>query len=176
MGYKAEEDILLQDEIEELALQGLYPGEQREYPGLKLTDEDLTRIDKIDDLDMGAINTAPAPVPSPPSPPIIGPLTYTKALQVANKRANGFYPCVWQIALAWALYRRACDALLVAGTGYGKTLPLIPNLFLDPELIVWIVSPLNYIEMEQEIVLTNWVRCTIAVNSMTMPPGLIKVR
>ncbi|CAE6448573.1 unnamed protein product [Rhizoctonia solani] len=185
MNYEVEEDILSRDEIKELARQGLYPGEQREpspthpespieYPELELTDEDLTRIDEIDNSDIGAINTTPAPVPSLPSPPIIGPLTYTEALRVATKRATGFYPRAWQIALAWALYHGTCDALVVAGTGYGKTLPFILNLFLDSALLVWIVSPLNYIEMEQAKVFTNWGLRAIAVNSMTMRPGLIK--
>jgi bloom syndrome protein len=139
-----------------------------EHPELELTDKELTRIDNIDNSDIGVINTASAPVLSSPSPPTIGPLTYAEALRVATKRATGFYPHAWQIAVAWAVYHGTCDALVVAGTGYGKTLPFILNLFLDSALIVWIVSPLNYIEMEQAKVFTNWGLRAIAVNSMTM--------
>ncbi|EUC53494.1 hypothetical protein RSOL_006310, partial [Rhizoctonia solani AG-3 Rhs1AP] len=155
MNYEREDDILSSGEVEELVCQGLYPAEPcesspicvespTEYPEIELNEEDLARIDMAGNSD----TSTPALAPSSPEP-IIGPMTYANTLRDAAKKATGFYPRLWQIAVAWAVYYGTRDALVVAGTGYGKTLPFVLNLFLNSAIIVWIVSPLNYIEMDQ---------------------------
>ncbi|KDN37036.1 hypothetical protein RSAG8_10389, partial [Rhizoctonia solani AG-8 WAC10335] len=164
MNYEGEDNILTSEEVEELACRGLYPAEPRElqlspmradspieYPEIEYTEKDLANIDGIGDSD----TSTPTPAPSLPQP-LIGPMTYTDTLREAAKKATGFYPRPWQIAVAWAVYYGTRDALVVAGTDYGKSLPFVLNLFLSSAMIVWIVSPLNYIEMEQVKVFTDW--------------------
>ncbi|KAG8772240.1 hypothetical protein FRC12_003190 [Ceratobasidium sp. 428] len=45
--------------------------------------------------------------------------------------------------------------LVITGTGYEKTLPLVVNCFLQSDVTVWIVSSLNCIEIEQARVFTD---------------------
>ncbi|KAF8597052.1 P-loop containing nucleoside triphosphate hydrolase protein, partial [Ceratobasidium sp. AG-I] len=87
---------------------------------------------------------------------LIGPLTLEQSFVEATKAATGFVPHPWQVSAACALYSGKRDVLVLAGTGYGKTLPFVMNCFLRPDLIVWIVSPLNYIEMQQAKSFLRW--------------------
>ncbi|CUA76196.1 hypothetical protein RSOLAG22IIIB_12112 [Rhizoctonia solani] len=184
MLYEGEDNIVAPNEIEELARLGLYPAEPREpspmhvespieYPDIEFTEEDLARIDEVGISDTTTGYGVPTPAPNV-SHPSMDQTTYTEKLREAAKRATGFYPHPWQIAVAWAVYYGTRDALVVAGTGYGKTLPFVLNLFLNSAMIVWIILPLNYIEMEQVKVFTEWGLRAVAVNSMTMKQGLMK--
>ncbi|KAG8723916.1 hypothetical protein FRC11_002264, partial [Ceratobasidium sp. 423] len=174
MFYEGEEDILTAEQRDELIRQGFLPGQPYEQPDSLLSDyeentftaDDLAQIDAIADSDCNA----PAQAPST----IIGPLTLVDTFREETKARTGFYPHSWQVDIAVALYEGSRDVLLIAGTGYGKTLPLVMNNFLDKKLITWIASPLNYIEMEQARVFSeDWKLKAVAVNSMTSRLGLI---
>jgi superfamily II DNA helicase RecQ len=93
----------------------------------------------------------------------------------ATEKATGFKPHQWQLDVACSIHEGKRDVLVLAGTGYGKTLPFVMNCFLRPEMVVWIVSPLNYIEIEQAKVFRGWGLRAIAVNSMTSQPNLVRV-
>ncbi|KAG8681241.1 hypothetical protein FRC08_015767 [Ceratobasidium sp. 394] len=92
----------------------------------------------------------------------------------ATKEATGFEPRKWQVDVACMIHKGVRDVFVLAGTGYGKTLPFIMNCFLDSSMIVWIVSPLNYIEIEQANVFKGWKLRAVAVNSMTSDPRVLK--
>ncbi|KAG9084457.1 hypothetical protein FRC06_004076 [Ceratobasidium sp. 370] len=92
----------------------------------------------------------------------------------ATKKATGFEPRKWQVDVACMIHKGRRDLFVLAGTGYGKTLPFVMNCFLDPNMIVWIVSPLNYIEIEQAKVFQSWKLRAVAVNSMTEDPRVLK--
>ncbi|KDQ20156.1 hypothetical protein BOTBODRAFT_101867 [Botryobasidium botryosum FD-172 SS1] len=53
-----------------------------------------------------------------------------------------------QVRFAHAIYSGQ-DVVLLAGTGWGKTLAFVMACFLDPTIIVIIVSPLNALEEDQ---------------------------
>ncbi|KAG9082579.1 hypothetical protein FS749_006745 [Ceratobasidium sp. UAMH 11750] len=58
--------------------------------------------------------------------------------------------------------------------GSGKTLPMVMPCFLDARVRVWVVSPLNYIEQQQERAFNSWGVPTYAVNATTSYPSLHK--
>jgi hypothetical protein len=82
----------------------------------------------------------------------------------------------WQLNVAEALCNRQ-DVMCIAGTGKGKTLAFIMPYFVDPRALIWIVSPLNYIQQQQERLFQDeWNIPTCSVNATTSYPGLHKVR
>ncbi|QRV88343.1 DEAD/DEAH box helicase [Ceratobasidium sp. AG-Ba] len=116
-------------------------------------------------------------VPNNPPRPIS---TTTAAIDLrrrlidATKQTTRYSPHEWQLDVAQALCERR-DVLCIAGTGSGKTLPFVMPCFVDPRALVWIVSPLNYIEQQQQKVFDDeWNIPTCCVNANTSYPGLHK--
>ncbi|KAG9081476.1 hypothetical protein FS749_007630, partial [Ceratobasidium sp. UAMH 11750] len=84
-----------------------------------------------------------------------------------------FTPHDWQLEAALTIHLR-WDVFILAGTGFGKTLPFIMNCLLDPTMIVWIVMPLNALANQQARTFTKWKIPSIAVNSTTTHSGIYK--
>ena len=66
----------------------------------------------------------------------------------ACRLATQITPRAWQLDVAEALYLNV-DGAVVAGTGYGKTLPFVLSNLLDRTSITVIVSPLDALETNQ---------------------------
>ena len=60
----------------------------------------------------------------------------------------GMVPYGWQTDVAEALLL-GLDCSVIAGTGAGKTMPFVMPLFVDPEKVMVIISPLNALEEDQ---------------------------
>jgi Rad3-related DNA helicase len=119
-------------------------------------------------------SATPIALSPPPSPtlPITTPLR--EQLKEATEKATGYVPYDWQVDIAEALCTRR-DALCVAGTGSGKTLAFVMACLIDPQALVWIISPLNYIQKQQEKTFKAWGIKACSVNATTSYPGLHKV-
>ncbi|KAG9082563.1 hypothetical protein FRC06_004932, partial [Ceratobasidium sp. 370] len=77
-----------------------------------------------------------------------------RLVQKAQEIAN-ITPYDWQLEAALATHLGK-DLFILAGTGYGKMLPLVMNCWLDKSLIVWIVSPLNALANQQAKTFLGW--------------------
>jgi hypothetical protein len=102
------------------------------------------------------------------------PLTVAHAITVATLEATGIIPYAYQVRCAEALYRKR-DVFCIAGTGSGKTLTFVMLCFLCPKVLVWIVSPLNFIEGQQCEQFNDWGLRAINVNASTLTPRLLRV-
>ncbi|KAG8710150.1 hypothetical protein FRC09_000277 [Ceratobasidium sp. 395] len=173
--YDAPEDILTAAQIEEYTALGLLPADLVQIP--KEDWEELS--DDLADLQLTAEDVAALDAAEEEAAPIFGPLplaqAMTKATEDATARKEKITPRPWQLDVAMKLHERDRDVLVLAGTGSGKTLPFVMPCLLMPETIVWIVSPLNYIQNEQAKVFSEWGLRAVAVNSMTLRPGLLEV-
>ncbi|KAF8593161.1 P-loop containing nucleoside triphosphate hydrolase protein, partial [Ceratobasidium sp. AG-I] len=85
----------------------------------------------------------------------------------------GYKPHSWQLDCAVASHLGR-DVCVIAGTGFGKTLPFVMNCWMDTRLLVWIVSPLNALGNQQAKTFCGWGIRAIAVNATTNYPGLRK--
>jgi hypothetical protein len=115
------------------------------------------------------LEVEPADLPYLPRP-----LSLVHAITVATMRATRIIPYAYQVRCAEVLYQ-GCDVFCIAGTGCGKTLSFVMLCFLCPKTMVWIISPLNYIESQQCEQFRAWGLCTINVNALTFTPHLVKV-
>ncbi|KAG8784515.1 ATP-dependent DNA helicase sgs1 [Ceratobasidium sp. 428] len=116
--------------------------------------------------------------PSRPShpPPVDPDADLRLRLREATHKATRRDPYDWQLDIAVALCRGR-DVLCLSPTGSGKTLAFVMPCFVEPRTLVWIVSPLNYIEQQQARVFRDdWHLDAVAVNATTSYPGLHKVR
>ncbi|KAG9097366.1 hypothetical protein FS749_006462 [Ceratobasidium sp. UAMH 11750] len=86
-----------------------------------------------------------------------------RLLAVETEKRTGWAPHAWQVRLAVAVLQRR-DVLCIAGTGFGKTVTFVMPLFVRKKMIVWIISPLNYIEEEQVRAFEEWGVKAVAVN------------
>ncbi|KAF8602973.1 hypothetical protein BDV93DRAFT_404800, partial [Ceratobasidium sp. AG-I] len=79
---------------------------------------------------------------------------------------TSYAPHSWQLdsAVATHLGRDVC---IIAGAGFGKTLPFVMNCWMDPKLLVWLVSPLNVLGNQQARTFRGWGINAIAVNATT---------
>ncbi|KAG8725671.1 hypothetical protein FRC12_024139, partial [Ceratobasidium sp. 428] len=82
-------------------------------------------------------------------------------------------PYPWQLDVALAIHLGR-DVFLIAGTGFGKTLPFVMNCWVNKTLIVWIISPLNALANQQVRTFTKWNIRAVAVNSTTTYSGIYK--
>jgi hypothetical protein len=96
-----------------------------------------------------------------------------KLVQKAQEIA-GITPYDWQLEASLATHLGR-DVFILAGTGFGKTLPFVMNCWLDKSLIVWIVSPLNALANQQAKTFASWGITSVAVNSTTTDAELYKV-
>ncbi|KAG8722835.1 hypothetical protein FRC08_007783 [Ceratobasidium sp. 394] len=84
-----------------------------------------------------------APAPPPPAAEL-DPLLQQRFIDAAKKYTH-CEPYDWQLNIAEALHNQE-DVFCIASTGSGKTLPYVLNTLINPRTLVWLVSPLNYIE------------------------------
>lgn len=98
---------------------------------------------------------------------------YRARLATTTETVTGYTPHPWQLDCAVATHLGR-DVCLIAGTGFGKTLPFIMNCWMDSKLLVWIVSPLNALGDQQAKTFRDWGIRAIAVNVTTNYPGLRK--
>jgi hypothetical protein len=98
---------------------------------------------------------------------------YRARLASTTESVTGYKPHAWQLDCAVATHLGR-DVCVIAGTGFGKTLPFVMNCWMDPNLLVWIVSPLNALGNQQAKTFRNWGIRAIAVNATTNYPGLRK--
>jgi ATP-dependent helicase YprA (DUF1998 family) len=96
-----------------------------------------------------------------------------RLVQKAQAIAN-ITPYDWQLDAALATHLGK-DVFILAGTGYGKTLPFVLNCWMDKSLIVWIVSPLNALANQQAKTFLQWGISATAVNSTTTSSELYRV-
>ncbi|CAE6440450.1 unnamed protein product [Rhizoctonia solani] len=101
------------------------------------------------------------------------PLTLEQQVIINTWEATRITPYKYQVRNTLALDARH-DVLCVAGTGSGKMLSFVMLCFLRPEVILWIVSPLNFIENQQAEQFRKWKLRAVSVNSMTIMPNLLK--
>jgi hypothetical protein len=113
-------------------------------------------------------------IPADEIPHLPRPFTLTQAITVATFEATGKVPYAYQVRNAEALYYKR-DVLCIAGTGSGKTLSFVMLCFLCPDAMVWIVSPLNFIEEQQSEQFRDWGLRAVAVNANTITPKLMAV-
>lgn len=116
------------------------------------------------DLGVEKLHTG-APQPTPTTPWVPLPTLYDKVFE-ATKLATGIEAHPWQVNTALA-FLSGQDVFCLAGTGSGKTLAMVMPLFLVKNLILWLVSPLNYLANQQQERFESWGLPTIAVNSTT---------
>ena len=81
-------------------------------------------------------------------PPYSSESTREAISTVFYERTNGLKPYEWQLDVAEALIL-GLDCLLIAGTGAGKSMPFVMPLFILPDKMVIIISPLNTLEEDQ---------------------------
>ncbi|KAG8732695.1 hypothetical protein FRC10_000752 [Ceratobasidium sp. 414] len=98
---------------------------------------------------------------------------YRQHLALVTKERTGFTPHSWQLDCAVSAHL-GIDVLVIAGTGAGKTLPMVANCWLNPHLIVFLVLPLNALGNQQAKKFRDWKINAIAVNATTHYPGLYK--
>ncbi|KAF8596328.1 hypothetical protein BDV93DRAFT_411471, partial [Ceratobasidium sp. AG-I] len=77
--------------------------------------------------------------------------------------ATGIVPYQYQVNVPAAIYSGR-DMLCVAGTGSGKTCAFVMICFMPQDAIVWIKSPLNFIEIQLNEQLRAWGLCSIIFN------------
>lgn len=63
-------------------------------------------------------------------------------------RTNGLQAYDWQLDVSEALLL-GLDCTVIAGTGAGKTMPFVMPLFIHPQKIVLVISPLSALEEDQ---------------------------
>ncbi|CUA68571.1 putative ATP-dependent DNA helicase RecQ [Bacillus subtilis subsp, subtilis str. 168] [Rhizoctonia solani] len=118
------------------------------------------------------------PPSPPPDPEILARRPPTPGIRQrlfdATYEATKKGPFPWQLDVAEALCDRR-DVMCIAGTGKGKTLAFVMPYFVDPRALIWIVSPLNYIQQQQVRQFRDeWNIPTCSVNATTSYPGLHK--
>ncbi|KAG8708262.1 hypothetical protein FRC08_018987 [Ceratobasidium sp. 394] len=101
------------------------------------------------------------------------PLTLRNHVILGCIKRTNVVPRVFQVNFALAVYENR-DVVCVAGTGSGKSLASILIHFFCPDVITWIVSPLNVIENQMASNYAKYGLKAVAVNASTITPKLIK--
>ncbi|KAJ7714046.1 hypothetical protein DFH07DRAFT_763152 [Mycena maculata] len=84
-------------------------------------------------------------------------------------------PYQWQIDVSEALVL-GLDAMVIAGTGAGKTIPFMMSLLLCPKKFVLVISPLKILQADQAKRFKKMGLKAAAVNGDTYSRQLEKVR
>ncbi|CAE7190366.1 unnamed protein product [Rhizoctonia solani] len=104
--------------------------------------------------------------PDPPPDPATDELR-KRLIEETLKRTNGKKnPHDWQLKIALEMLAEH-DTLTIAGTGFGKTLPLVMPAFVVEKAIIWILAPLNYIQEQQVKDFESMVLSAVCVNQNT---------
>jgi ATP-dependent helicase YprA (DUF1998 family) len=74
--------------------------------------------------------------------------TFRNALITACVKATGHSPYPWQMDATEAVYL-GLDCIVMAGTGYGKTLPFGLIHLVEDNLVTFVISPLNVLQHDQ---------------------------
>src|SRR6266550_545802 len=74
--------------------------------------------------------------------------TRQKLKHELSTRTNGLEAYDWQLDVSEALLL-GLDCTVIAGTGAGKTMPFVMPLFIQPQKIILVISPLNALEEDQ---------------------------
>ena len=74
--------------------------------------------------------------------------TCQKLKHELSTRTNGLEAYDWQLDVSEALLL-GLDCTVIAGTGAGKTMPFVMPLFIQPQKIILVISPLNALEEDQ---------------------------
>ncbi|KAM6496623.1 P-loop containing nucleoside triphosphate hydrolase protein [Amanita muscaria] len=85
----------------------------------------------------------------------------------------GFGPYDWQLDVAEALLV-GLDGIIIAGTGSGKTIPFMLPLFIHPEKMILILSPLKVLQRDQARRFKKMKIPAVAVNRDTWSPSMLK--
>ncbi|KAG9074186.1 hypothetical protein FRC06_010872, partial [Ceratobasidium sp. 370] len=101
------------------------------------------------------------------------PLTFRNHIVVECYKRTRYVPRKFQLYFAIAV-DLSQDVLCVAGTGSGKSLAFISIYFFRPDVITWIVSPLNVIEDQMAADYAKYKLEAVAVNASTVTPELIE--
>ncbi|KAG8727990.1 hypothetical protein FRC10_005424, partial [Ceratobasidium sp. 414] len=104
---------------------------------------------------------SPAPSPGPAVEP--DPEELCERLIEETRRRTGYDPRPWQLQNAMDRIAGK-DALILAATGSGKTLPSVMPAFVIEQSITWILAPLNVIEEQQVEVFNKWKVPAICIN------------
>jgi hypothetical protein len=67
------------------------------------------------------------------------------------------------------------DVFICAVTGYGKTAPCVMPCLIEPELLIWLISPLNALGTQHVDNFRKWGIKAISVNATTGCQGPYKV-
>lgn len=102
------------------------------------------------------------------------PLTLAQHAVLALRERTGHIAFKCQLDLALAL-DSGRDVLCVAGTGCGKSIAFALILFVRPNDMLWIISPLNYIENQMAESYRELGFKAMSVNASTMTKTLLKV-
>lgn len=131
-----------------------------------------------DDDELANAVDQPIERPLPPSKPDFGTFAYyfnyKIRMGIACRLATGLHPYSWQLDIGLKAHL-GLDIMLIAGTGFGKTLAFILLCFVDPTLIVWIISPLNALANQQAKQFNSWGLRSIAVNANTSSKEVFNV-
>jgi len=73
--------------------------------------------------------------------------TRQKLVEACLEQCN-HRPHSWQLD-ATESFHLSLDCIILAGTGFGKSLPFVMPLMLDTEKILLVISPLNTLEVDQ---------------------------
>jgi len=85
--------------------------------------------------------------------------TRQKLVEACLERCN-HRPHSWQLD-ADESFHLGLDCIILAGTGFGKTLPFVMPLMLDTEKILLVISPLNTLEVDQ-VTYLSYDRCGLS--------------
>ncbi|KDQ05593.1 hypothetical protein BOTBODRAFT_92294, partial [Botryobasidium botryosum FD-172 SS1] len=89
-----------------------------------------------------------------------------ESLRQVTRRVTSMDPREGQLDVGEAMYLDR-NVVLLAGTGWGKTLAFIMACFLDPTIVIIIISPLNALEDDQARRFREWGLRAVSVNGTT---------
>ncbi|KAG8737753.1 hypothetical protein FRC10_007830 [Ceratobasidium sp. 414] len=131
----------------------------------RLQEQDVSvRLTEKDQLAKSAMEVAADPATFDDFPQ---PLTLRDYATTKFHERTGFPPKAFQLGFSLAVYA-GLDVVCVVSTGGGKSYAFVGNHFFRPDVITWIISPLNVIKHQM---VKDYKRCklkAIAVNAETL--------